>query len=525
MGHSRALLNWTSDVLSEPEKRSPRALPPAASPAVRSDRKTPASSADQSPANKPINKLHRRAASYGGVPLPKTTLDTQHLRPEVVSSGDEGNSKKAPPSPFQPTVEEVPDEGSPDEENSGSFVEQYHMTPPGSSMEDESQVKASKAAQAAVESLKGKEPAISSTQSSNSTRPRKESSSRPARPNLPSKASYGDEGGFLSPNDAIRRTSGQSSPAGDSWPRPKEDFSLYSDTDDEGDDGKLGSQTPFNVESLSTQNTPKDAPIPSPRLRSESFARSPLQPDARQDFKTPGFSSMYLNQGNSPRPRYKDQQGSDVRYSGVYWQQSDSSSAYWGDRYTGSKTQRQDPSADALSARRPRANTTATPGHYAAWSDMPNRDSIQFSTTEFLGSALPPVGAYNTFASAADDFERQFHTTEKPKPVPTNKTVGTNDSKPSKATGSSKQGDSAHVKEIVVRLPLEDFFTGTTRKMKVTDKSSTQSFRILEVPVRPGLIPGSKVKFSNIELDSRDAVIGSLHFVIEQVRSVQLYSW
>ena len=65
-----------------------------------------------------------------------------------------------------------------------------------------------------------------------------------------------------------------------------------------------------------------------------------------------------------------------------------------------------------------------------------------------------------------------------------------------------------------MQIALEDFFRGSNRKMKLTDRNSP-SYKILELPIRPGLKPGSKIKFSGIELNA-DRVVGDIHFIVEQ---------
>lgn len=81
--------------------------------------------------------------------------------------------------------------------------------------------------------------------------------------------------------------------------------------------------------------------------------------------------------------------------------------------------------------------------------------------------------------------------------------------------------------EVVERplpLTLEEMFRGATKNMKidretydpVTGKTSTQD-RILEVPIKKGLLAGSKIKFTDVG-DSREGVTQDLHFIIIDVR-------
>lgn len=74
-------------------------------------------------------------------------------------------------------------------------------------------------------------------------------------------------------------------------------------------------------------------------------------------------------------------------------------------------------------------------------------------------------------------------------------------------------------------VTLEDLFTGCTKKMKIkrktfdeqTGKQSVQD-RILEVPIKKGLKPGSKIKFAGVG-DQVEGGVQDLHFVVEEVRA------
>ncbi|KAG9559339.1 DnaJ-domain-containing protein, partial [Aureobasidium melanogenum] len=71
-------------------------------------------------------------------------------------------------------------------------------------------------------------------------------------------------------------------------------------------------------------------------------------------------------------------------------------------------------------------------------------------------------------------------------------------------------------------VTLEDLFTGCTKKMKIkrktfdeqTGKQSVQD-RILEVPIKKGLKPGSKIKFAGVG-DQVEGGVQDLHFVVEE---------
>jgi DnaJ family protein B protein 4 len=72
-------------------------------------------------------------------------------------------------------------------------------------------------------------------------------------------------------------------------------------------------------------------------------------------------------------------------------------------------------------------------------------------------------------------------------------------------------------------VSLEDLFTGVTKKMKIkrktfdeqTGKQSVQD-RILEVPIKKGLKPGSKIKFAGVG-DQVEGGVQDLHFIVEEV--------
>lgn len=75
-------------------------------------------------------------------------------------------------------------------------------------------------------------------------------------------------------------------------------------------------------------------------------------------------------------------------------------------------------------------------------------------------------------------------------------------------------------------VTLEDLFTGVTKKMKIkrktfdeaTGKQSVQD-RILEVPIKKGLKPGSKIKFNGVG-DQVEGGVQDLHFIVEEVSNL-----
>jgi DnaJ family protein B protein 4 len=84
------------------------------------------------------------------------------------------------------------------------------------------------------------------------------------------------------------------------------------------------------------------------------------------------------------------------------------------------------------------------------------------------------------------------------------------------------------VVEKPLAVTLEELFSGTTKKLKIkrktydqsTGKQSTQD-RILEVPIKKGLKPGSKIKFSDVG-DQVEGGTQDLHFIISEVCAYSL---
>ena len=71
-------------------------------------------------------------------------------------------------------------------------------------------------------------------------------------------------------------------------------------------------------------------------------------------------------------------------------------------------------------------------------------------------------------------------------------------------------------------VALEDLYKGTTKKMKIkrkvfdpnTGQLNTQD-KILEIPIKPGLKPGSKIKFSGVG-DQEEGGTQDLHFIVTE---------
>lgn len=73
-------------------------------------------------------------------------------------------------------------------------------------------------------------------------------------------------------------------------------------------------------------------------------------------------------------------------------------------------------------------------------------------------------------------------------------------------------------------LTLEELFNGVTKKMKIKRKTfdesgkRVQTDQILEVPIKPGLKKGSKIKFNGVG-DQVEGGRQDLHFIVEEVRN------
>lgn len=90
--------------------------------------------------------------------------------------------------------------------------------------------------------------------------------------------------------------------------------------------------------------------------------------------------------------------------------------------------------------------------------------------------------------------------------------------------GRRQQTPEVTVVEKPLPVALEDLFTGCTKKLKIkrktfdnqTNKQSVED-RILEVPIKKGLKPGSKIKFAGVG-DQVEGGVQDMHFIIEEVR-------
>ncbi len=83
--------------------------------------------------------------------------------------------------------------------------------------------------------------------------------------------------------------------------------------------------------------------------------------------------------------------------------------------------------------------------------------------------------------------------------------------------------------ERALPLTLEELFNGITKKMKIKRKTfdesgkRTTSDQVLEVPIKPGLKKGSKIKFKGVG-DQEEGGKQDLHFIVEEVSSKGRFS-
>lgn len=76
--------------------------------------------------------------------------------------------------------------------------------------------------------------------------------------------------------------------------------------------------------------------------------------------------------------------------------------------------------------------------------------------------------------------------------------------------------------ERALPLTLEELYNGVTKKMKIKRKTfddagkRTTSDQVLEVPIKPGLKKGSKIKFKGVG-DQEEGGKQDLHFIVEEV--------
>lgn len=77
-------------------------------------------------------------------------------------------------------------------------------------------------------------------------------------------------------------------------------------------------------------------------------------------------------------------------------------------------------------------------------------------------------------------------------------------------------------------LTLEELYYGTTKKIKISRKSFNENYeyttdeQILEVPVKPGLLKGSKIKFNGVG-NQVEGGRQDLHFIVQEVLLLTLF--
>jgi DnaJ family protein B protein 4 len=97
--------------------------------------------------------------------------------------------------------------------------------------------------------------------------------------------------------------------------------------------------------------------------------------------------------------------------------------------------------------------------------------------------------------------------------------------RPSRGSGPGRSATpDVTVLEKALPVSLEELFKGTTKRMKIkrkkydlgTGKQITED-RILELPIKPGLKAGSKIKFKDVG-DQAEGGTQDMHFIVEEVR-------
>ncbi|KAH9904881.1 hypothetical protein F4778DRAFT_49099 [Xylariomycetidae sp. FL2044] len=92
---------------------------------------------------------------------------------------------------------------------------------------------------------------------------------------------------------------------------------------------------------------------------------------------------------------------------------------------------------------------------------------------------------------------------------------------PFRGSGAREATPEVTTVERALPLTLEELFNGVTKKMKIKRKTfdergkRTTSDQVLEVPIKPGLKKGSKIKFKGVG-DQEEGGKQDLHFIVEE---------
>ncbi|KAI1377264.1 DnaJ-domain-containing protein [Hypoxylon crocopeplum] len=92
---------------------------------------------------------------------------------------------------------------------------------------------------------------------------------------------------------------------------------------------------------------------------------------------------------------------------------------------------------------------------------------------------------------------------------------------PFSSSGAREATPDVTTVERALPLSLEELFTGVTKKMKIKRKTfdetgkRTTTDQVLEVPIKPGLKKGSKIKFKGVG-DQEEGGKQDLHFIVEE---------
>lgn len=548
------LLHFHLALMSEPTKRQGAILPPTSDPGTPATKeKSPAgssagveigrkSSVRETKKEKDAGRRppHKRDSSYGGGTPLLPPINTTAPTPKE-------SALKAPPSPFQASVEEVPDEGTPEEKKLPN-VEEYYMTPPDT--DDASSSQNTQASSGASRNL---------AERLAQRRKARESMHFMQPPTFNPKENSND---FLSPYSGSRpkRTADADSKR---WQPPvDDDFELYPPTDEELDatSDHSGSHSGVKVESLSAANTPIDSSrIPSPRPRRSSVSRKPPVPQfsgsstAKQSPRYSPGHSPWVNSTSYEEGRFKGSDGKE-KYS--------PRPSPKGAQQELANNRRRAATQGAKPPARPAGHAPyPTEGLFAA---NAGQRVFQMSGGARMGGGFQFSDPNDIFAefmkhgsSDNDDLfsgprlrkdeSMRVHTGESPKdrplpdptpnPMPPPTTLRPDDSmhvhtgespresaqssmanstRDSMRESTSQAGQTpkseAKVTERDVKVSLEEVFTGCTKRLVVTD--STAGLRKeVAIPIKPGLKAGTRVKFTKVYFDS-ERMVSDLHFIV-----------
>ncbi|GAP84007.1 putative like subfamily B member 4 [Rosellinia necatrix] len=147
---------------------------------------------------------------------------------------------------------------------------------------------------------------------------------------------------------------------------------------------------------------------------------------------------------------------------------------------------------------------------------------FHFSNPENIFSQFMSETATGGFGGDDDDFSSMFGSS-----IPrtsggrSGRTRGFTGGDPFRNTGSRDPAPEVTTVERPLPLTLEELYNGLTKKMKIKRKTfddsgkRTTTDQVLEVPIKPGLKKGSKIKFKGVG-DQEEGGKQDLHFIVEE---------